>query len=425
MAIEVILPKVDMVMETGTFVEWLKQEGETVEKGQPLFVIMTDKAAIEIEAPASGILAGVRAKVDDVIPVSQTIAYILQPGEKLPAAVSAVPAVAASAAIQPQASGMTAPAAVGVAPQAENVPGKVRATPVARRMAAELGVDLAVVRGRGPQGRVHRADVLEAADKQAQLAEPAAEALATAAQIAPLADMQIPLPDARRKGVIPLAGPRKIIAQRMAYSAAVAPHITLSIGVDMSETARLRARVLAQIEQKTGQRLSFTAILLRAVATILPRHPYLNASLAGEEIILWEDVHLGVATSLEEYLIVPVICQAQEKNLEQIVVTLADLVERARAKRLAPSEMSGSTFTISNLGMFGIESFTAIINPPESAILAVGKIVDTYIKVENEMTVRPVMNLTISADHRIVDGAAAANFLVELKNTLENPYLLI
>ncbi len=292
-------------------------------------------------------------------------------------------------------------------------------------MAAELGVDLAVVRGRGPQGRVHRADVLAAAEMQAQRAEPAAEALATAAQIAPLADMQIPLPDARRKGVIPLAGPRKIIAQRMAYSAAVAPHITLSVGVDMSETARLRARVLAQIEQKTGQRLSFTAILLRAVATILPRHPYLNASLAGEEIILWEDVHLGVATSLEEYLIVPVIRQAQEKNLEQIVVTLADLVERARAKRLAPSEMSGSTFTISNLGMFGIESFTAIINPPESAILAVGKIVDTYIKVENEMTVRPVMNLTISADHRIVDGAAAANFLVELKNTLENPYLLI
>jgi pyruvate dehydrogenase E2 component (dihydrolipoamide acetyltransferase) len=237
--------------------------------------------------------------------------------------------------------------------------------------------------------------------------------------------MQIPLPDARRKGVMPLTGPRKIIAQRMAYSAATAPHITLSIGVDMSEAARLRARVLAQIEQKTGQRLSFTAILARALAAVLPRHPLLNASLAGEEIILWEDVHLGIATSLEEYLIVPVIRQAQDQNLEQIVARLADLVERARNKRLAPSEMSGSTFTISNLGMFGIESFTAIINPPESAILAVGKIVDTFIKVENEMVMRPVMNLTLSADHRIVDGAAAAHFLVELKNTLENPYLLI
>jgi pyruvate dehydrogenase E2 component (dihydrolipoamide acetyltransferase) len=415
MATEVILPKVDMVMETGTFVEWLKQEGETVEKGQPLFVIMTDKAAIEVEAPASGMLAGVSAKTDDVIPVSQTIAYILQPGEKLPMRT-------VSAASQPLIAEMTAPAVVEAGPPADIVQDKVRATPVARRMAAELGVDLAVVRGRGPQGRIHRADVLEAADKQLRTA---ADAPGRAAQIVPPVDMQIPLPDARRKDVIPLAGPRKIIALRMAYSAAVAPHITLSVGVDMSEASRLRARVLAQIEQKTGQRLSFTAILIRALATILPRHPYLNASLAGEEIILWEDIHLGVATSLEEYLIVPVIRQAQEKNLEQIVVTLADLVERARAKRLVPSEMSGSTFTISNLGMFGIESFTAIINPPESAILAVGKIVDTYIKVENEMALRPVMNLTLSADHRIVDGAAAANFLVELKNTLENPYLLI
>ena len=421
MATEVILPKVDMVMETGTFVEWLKQEGETVEKGQPLFVIMTDKA-IEIEAPASGVLAGVNAKADDVIPVSQTIAYILQPGENLPAGGQVAPAAAASLASQSKAPEMSTPTAVESAPPVEVVQGKVRATPVARRMATELGIDLAGVRGRGPQGRIHRADVLEAAETRVL---PAAEAPVTIAQGVPLASLQIPLPDARRKDVIPLAGPRKIIAQRMAYSAAVAPHITLSVSVDMSEAARLRSRVLTQIEQKTGQRLSFTAILVRALATVLPRHPYLNASLAGEEIVLWEDVHLGVATSLEEYLIVPVIRQAQEKNLEQIVVTLADLVERARAKRLAPSEMSGSTFTISNLGMFGIESFTAIINPPESAILAVGKIVDAYVKVENEMVLRPVMNLTVSADHRIVDGAAAANFLVELKNTLENPYLLI
>lgn len=422
MATEVILPKVDMVMETGTFVEWLKQEGETVEKGQPLFVIMTDKAAIEVEAPASGILAGVSAKAEDVIPVSQTIAYILQPGEKLPASVSSPPTDAASPASLPKVPEMAVAVEAQDGKKGDAGAGKVRATPVARRMAAELGIDLASVHGRGPQGRIHRADVLEAAEK---VAEPVVAARGYLPQGIPAPAMQIPLPDARQKGVIPLAGPRKIIAQRMAYSAATAPHITLSIGVDMSEAARLRARVLAQIEQKTGQRLSFTAILARALAAVLPRHPVLNASLAGEEIILWEDVHLGIATSLEEYLIVPVIRQAQDQNLEQIVATLADLVERARTKRLAPSEMSGSTFTISNLGMFGIESFTAIINPPESAILAVGKIVDTFIKVENEMVMRPVMNLTLSADHRIVDGAAAAHFLVELKNTLENPYLLI
>ena len=198
-----------------------------------------------------------------------------------------------------------------------------------------------------------------------------------------VAALTIPLPEARQKQVMPLAGPRKIIAERMAYSAFTAPHITLSLRVDMSEATRLRARVQGPIEQKTGQRLSFTAIVARAVAAVLPHHPFLNASLQDDSIILWEDVHLGIATSLEDYLIVPVIREAQTKSLEQMVSALADLVERARAKRLAPAEMSGSTFTISNLGMFGIESFTAIINPPESAILAVGKIVDTPVSTES------------------------------------------
>jgi pyruvate dehydrogenase E2 component (dihydrolipoamide acetyltransferase) len=225
--------------------------------------------------------------------------------------------------------------------------------------------------------------------------------------------------------VVPLAGPRKIIAERMAYSALTAPHITLTLSVDMSEAARLRSRLLAPIEERTGARLSFTAILVRAVASTLPRHPYLNASLDGDQIILWEDVHVGVASSIEDYLIVPVIREAQTKDLEQIVAEMGNLVKRARARRLAPSEMAGSTFTISNLGMFGIESFTAIINPPESAILAVGKIMDTPVEVEGQVGLRPSMHLTLSADHRVVDGAAGAQFLADLKAVLENPYLLI
>jgi pyruvate dehydrogenase E2 component (dihydrolipoamide acetyltransferase) len=229
-----------------------------------------------------------------------------------------------------------------------------------------------------------------------------------------------------------LTGPRKIIAERMAYSAFTAPHINLSLHVDMSEATRLRQRVQEPIQHKTGQRLSFTAIIARAIAAVLPRHPYLNASLQGEQIIAWEDVHLGIATSLEDYLIVPVIREAQTKSLEQVVTALGDLVERARARRLTPAEMSGSTFTLSNLGMFGIESFTAIINPPETAILAVGKIVETpqplraaEVGAEGGIALRPMMNLTLSADHRVVDGATAARFLAELKATLENPYLLI
>jgi pyruvate dehydrogenase E2 component (dihydrolipoamide acetyltransferase) len=433
MATEVIMPKVDMVMETGTFVEWLKKEGDRVEKGDPLFIVLTDKANIEVEAPAGGTLAGLKAQPDDVIPVTQVIAYILGPGEALP-----VPAGAAASppASQPlRAAEQPAPAAAEEkASKAEAGNGKIRTTPAARRLATELGIDLALVPGRGTRGRIHTADVKAYAEQQpvraaeqppATVAEPAA-----APTLRPeVAALQIPLPVARQRQIVPLAGPRKIIAERMAYSAFTAPHITLSLRVDMGEATRLRARVKGPIEQKTGQRLSFTAIVARAVAAVLPQHPFLNASLQADSIILWEDVHLGIATSLENgpggTLIVPVIREAQAKSLEQIVSALADLVERARAKRLAPAEMSGSTFTISNLGMFGIESFTAIINPPESAILAVGKIVDTPVSTESGSELRPMMNLTLSADHRVVDGATAAHFLAGLKTTLENPYLLI
>jgi pyruvate dehydrogenase E2 component (dihydrolipoamide acetyltransferase) len=193
----------------------------------------------------------------------------------------------------------------------------------------------------------------------------------------------------------------------------------------MTEVVRLRERVLEPLQAQTGQRVSYTAILARAVATVLPRHSYLNASLSDGNIILWEDIHLGIATSVEENLIVPVIREAQKQNLGQLVTTLADLTERARNRRLTSAEMMGSTFTISNLGMFGIESFTAIINPPESAILAVGSMVDTAVAQDGQIVMRPMMELTACADHRISDGATVARFLADLKSTLENPYLLI
>jgi pyruvate dehydrogenase E2 component (dihydrolipoamide acetyltransferase) len=421
MATEIIMPKVDMVMETGTFVEWLKEEGAPVQKGEPLFVIVTDKANIEIEAPASGTLAGLRARPDEVIPVTQVIGYVLAPGEALPAggggaAVPGAPAAPPAPEARPSPAGPP-----GIKPS-PGTSGKVRATPAARRIADDLGVNLAALgTGRGPRGRIHTADVLAAAERPPA----AAAARAGAAAALPITLPAVRLPDARRSQLIPLAGPRKIIAERMAFSAANAPHITLSLRVDMSEASRLRTRVQESIQQKTGHRLSFTAIIARAVAAVLPRHAYLNASLQDDRISLWEDVHLGVATTLEDYLIVPVIREAQAKSLERIVSELGDLVERARARRLTPVEMSGSTFTISNLGMFGIESFTAIINPPETAILAVGQIVDTPVSAEGQVVLRPMMALTLSADHRVVDGVGAARFLAELKATLENPYLLI
>jgi pyruvate dehydrogenase E2 component (dihydrolipoamide acetyltransferase) len=429
-ATEVIMPKVDMVMETGTFENWLKKEGDHVNKGDPLFVITTDKASIELESPADGILAGVKAKTSDVIPVTEVIAYILAPGEALPAKAAPQPVVTSAAP-------STAMVAVTVEPAATTAegaePGKVRATPLARRLAQDLGVDLTQISGRGPRGRIHKADVLARQKPQlpveqpnipAALPTPPAPGVSVPPALAGLS-ASIPLPDARRKQVVPLAGPRKIIAERMAYSAFTAPHITLSLRVDMTEAIRFRERVLEPLKAQTGQRVSYTAILARAVATVLPRHPYLNASLSEGNIILWDDIHLGIATSVEESLIVPVIREAQSRNLGQIVTALADLIERARKRRLTPAEMTGSTFTISNLGMFGIERFTAIINPPESAIMAVGKMVDTPVAHEGQMALRPMMELTVSADHRVSDGATVARFLADLKAALENPYLLI
>jgi pyruvate dehydrogenase E2 component (dihydrolipoamide acetyltransferase) len=353
------------------------------------------------------------------------IAYILEPGEELPAgavriAPGSPPPLAAlreQATPAPERVQAGRPDQTEVATLGPDDGGRIRATPVARRLASELGVDLTQVQGRGPRGRIHKADVLAFAAEGVRT--PAASKPGVAATI------EVPLPSARRKRVVPLTGPRKIIAERMAYSAFTAPHITLTLSVDMSEAVRLRSRLLASIEQRTGMRLSFTAILTRAVASTLPRHPYLNASLNGDEVILWEDANIGIATSIGDYLIVPVIREAQAKDLEQIVADLGDRMERARSRRLTPSEMSGSTFTISNLGMFGIESFTAIINPPESAILAAGKIVDTPVDVDGQIELRPTMHLTLSADHRIVDGVAAARFLADLQAVLENPYLLI
>jgi len=413
MATEVIMPKVDMVMDSGTFVEWLKQEGETVEKGDPLFIVLTDKANIEIEAPADGILAGISAQPDDVIPIGQPIAYILEPGESLPQASAKAPAS------PPEAKSKAPETPPEPAPPASPAPaaGKARATPAARRLAAELGLTLSQIPGSGSRGRIHKNDVLRFTESQPRAKEASAPSPAAPAAA-------VPLPNARRRGTLPLTGPRRIVAERMAYSAFTAPHFTLSLQADMSEAARLRARIRKN-RQPEGRAPSFTAITARAVAAALTRHPLLNASLNGEEIILWEDVHLGIAVSLDDYLIVPVIREANAKNLTQISADLNDLVERARAKRLTPAEMSGSTFTISNLGMFGIESFKAIINPPEAAILAVGKITDTPVGVKGKIKLRPLMSLTLSIDHRIVDGATGAAFLADLKNVLENPYLLI
>lgn len=423
MSTEVIMPKVDMDQDTGTLVEWLKQEGDTVKKGEPLFVILTSKATIEIEAPESGVLRGVTAKKDDVIPVTEIIAYIVSPDEKFdpPSA-----KVDQKQVIEETEARIEEPLLAESKAHPEAIMGdssQIRATPLARAIAKEKGLDLTNISGRGPQGRIYKADVLSSLEKGIGLS--AGKPSLNVGTALKSSDMQIPLPNARIHDRIPMKGIRTVIAQRMSYSWNSIPHIYESINVDMQEVVRLRERVNPVIQEHTGLKVSYTAILALAVARLLPKHPFMNSSFTGEEVIQWEDVNLGIATALDDYLIVPVVRGSQEMNLEAIVKEMDRLLEAARNKKMEPADMSGSTFTITNLGMFGIENFTAIINPPETAILAVGKMQDVPVVKEKEIVIRPMMTLTLAVDHRVNDGARAAKFLTDLKSTLENPYLLI
>lgn len=429
MATEVIMPKVDMVMETGTFVEWLKQEGDTVEKGEPLFVISTEKAAIEVDSPEDGILAGLTAKPDDIIPVTEVIGFIVKPGEKVP---EKSPVSATIIAVEPDQKLDNNDEKVDSSFDHQVSETKPRVTPLARRMAEGLGINLWHVSGRGPKGRIHKADILEyqrsssGTHKIDGYLEEITSSDHQKNQI-PFSKKKIsgnPLPNARQKEVISLTGTRKIIADRMVYSAFSAPHIHLTLRVDMTDVLRFRQYLHKAQMKNENQQISITSILAYCVTRVLPGHPLVNSSLVEDKIILWEDIHLGIAMDVDGNLIVPVIREAQNRSIYQMAEALVDLIERGRNRRLLPSEMSGSTFTLSNLGMYDIESFTAVINPPESAILAVGKITETAVRSNKQVDFKPMMQMTVSADHRILDGASVARFMQALKHSIENPFFL-
>lgn len=418
----VILPKLEMSQETATVVQWLKAEGDTVEKGEPLLTVETDKVTIDIESPATGTLAGIRVEADDVVPVTEVIAHILQPGESLP----------------------SLPARGGEGPRS----GRQRATPVAQRIAAEHATSLEKVKGTGIGGRITKADVEAAVSKVR--ATPAARRFARAHDVdleritgsgprgrIQAADVQaatFPKASSFREGVsdveiIPLTGMRRAIAERMARSAQTAPHITLTVEADMSAVQALRAELSARAETMGVPRMSVTAVLVKVCAWALMRHRWVNASLHGDDIHLHKSAHIGVAVALREGLIVPVIRSAEQLGLAEIAAQLSDLAQRAQQGTLAPQDVSGGTFTLSNLGMYGVRQFTAILNPPQSAILAVGSIVKRQVVIEQEgqdtVVIRPMMALTLSADHRVLDGAAAARFLQDVVDALEHPSLLL
>ena len=442
MATAVIMPKVDMDQETGAISEWHVADGATVQQGKAILTIETNKVAIEVEAPASGILHILKSTVGEVMPIGTVIAQILQPGEALPGAPSAgvaPSAPAAQAAPAPEVAvtpvakklaadlGVDLAAVAGSGPRGKvttkdvhaaarvGAPGKVNATPAAKRLAREQDMDLTTLVGSGPAGRVQAGDVLEAASTRA----PAAETLLPAAQPQPTSGQEA-------DEIIPLVGMRRTIAERLTASYQTIPHITFTARVDMTGFNAARAELNAHAQSAGLPKISVTALLVKAVAHVLKRHPWLNSSLVGDEIRLRKEINVGVAVALETGLIVPVVRQADRKGLAELATEVDDLALRAREGRLTPSDVGGGTFTISNLGPFGVEEFTAIINPPQAAILAVGATQLEAVPQEGGAIVaRPIMRLTLSADHRVVDGAVAARFLGDLKAVLTAPTLIL
>ena len=425
MATDVIMPALEMNQETGTLISWLKGEGDLVHKGEPLMEVETDKITVEIEAPADGILTGIRAQPGEKIPVGATMASLVEPGE-VPETTTVLDAVEVrSVAATPVAkkladehgldltqldtSGKRLKESDVLTYLAEHrVPTRLSpASPLARRLAQERGVEISSLTGSGPEGAVLAVDIQAA---------PAVE---------PVASTEVVVVPSPAYTSVPIAGVREVVARRLQASYRTAPHIALTISADMSEVKRLFDRVTELVESETGQSLKMTAVVARVLATVLVKHRRVNAHVVDDAIREYASVHLGVAVALEDGLIVPVIREAQTKGLAAIQMELSDLTYRARSGGLSPSEVKGSTFTLSNLGMYGIEHFTAILNPPEAGILSVGTIRDMPVGVDGQIVLRPMMQMTLSVDHRAVDGAVAARFLKSLKNALENPYSLL
>jgi pyruvate dehydrogenase E2 component (dihydrolipoamide acetyltransferase) len=398
MAISVVMPALEMAQETGKLISWLKKEGEPVAKGELLLEIETDKAVMEIESPGDGILAGVKVQAGAEVPVGQTIAWIVRPGEIPPVdevatasgrktTTATIPAApTATSATQP-----TAPTPSQSAVQSVTEPAKI--SPKARRLAAERGVDLAHVHGSGTGGEILASDIVAAAESNT-ISSPALD------------------------GGSPIS---RLMAERTTQSWTTVPHFFVVREVDAGGLNEARRKLGPDIEKSRGVKFTHTDLLLALVARVLQKHPRINSSWTNEGICVNADINIGVAIAMENGVVAPVIHNADKAALGDIATQRRDLTERARSGKLRPADIAGGTFTISNLGMFGVDAFTAIIIPPQAGILAVGAITDRVVPVDGHPGVRPMMTLTLSSDHRVVDGARAAEFLRDFVEAICNP----
>jgi pyruvate dehydrogenase E2 component (dihydrolipoamide acetyltransferase) len=445
MATKVYMEALSPTMEEGRISTWLKNEGDEIKEGDVLAEVETDKATMELVARGSGILRKRMIGDGDTANVGVVIAVIAAADEDVSALTGggdapAAPAKAAApeaAAPQPAAqqpeevpAEAAAPATPAPAAQAESAApaqggadGRVKASPLARRMAADAGVDVGSMRGSGPGGRIIRRDV-EAAMQAGGAQQPAAQPQAAAPAPQPQAAAPAPAPTAAGGRDVPVSQMRKAIAKRLSMSSGPVPHFYLTVEIDMGEAMKMRARINERFAAE-GVKVSPNDLVIRAVAGALRRHPWVNASWQGDTIRMNDRVNIGVAVAVEEGLITPVIFDADRKGVSEIGREVKELAGRAREKKLKPEEYTGSTFSISNLGMFGIEEFTAVLNPPEAAILAIGAAVDKVVAVDGEMQIRPRMRVTLTCDHRVIDGATGAEFLRTFKSYLEDPMLMI
>jgi len=388
MAVSVVMPALEMAQETGKLVAWRKKEGDTVSKGEVLLEIETDKAVMEVEALADGVLAGVKAQAGAIIPVGQTIAWIVRPGEDLPPEV-------ASSGTPPQTTsqaGRSAP--IVSAPVEQPAREHTRISPKARRLAQEKGVDLARLRGSGPDGEILASDVLAAAEGSSP-AQPVPE----------------------NRDVVTLGSIGRLMAERTTESWTTVPHFFVVREVNASALIGARGRA----EPVGGNKITHTDLLVALVGRVLVKHPRVNASWTGAGIRLNQEVNIAIAMAVDDGVVAAVIRNAHQTKLDEIAHQRIELTERARAGRLRPADIAGATFTISNLGMYHVDSFSAIISPPQAAILAVGSITDRVVAMEGKSVVRPMMTLTLSCDHRVVDGARAAMFMNDLAEALREP----
>ena len=408
MAYEVLMPQLGLTMEEGTVSQWVKHEGDPVKTGDVLLEITTDKLTNEVTSEHDGVLLRIVAQEGEDVPVKGLLCYVGQAGESVGDAPAAAPAAAAPAA---------APAAPAAAPAAAPVAGaRLRVSPLARKTAAKLGVDLSKLTGSGPSGRIRQQDVLAAANA-AQAAAPA-PAAAPAAKPAAKGGLELMEGDT----VVKLAGMRKVVAQRMLQSHTEIPPVTQNTKVDVTELMKFRKMLLAE----TGSKYSVNDLILKATAKCLRAHPEVLVSLDGDQIIQRAHVNLGMAVALDAGLIVPVIRDADRLGLDALSAAAKDLASRAKSNKLTPDEYKGSTFSVSNLGMFGIETFTPIVNQPDAAILGVCAVEDELVMDDQGgISKHQVMRLSFTYDHRLIDGAVAAKFVMALRDLLEKPMSII